>query len=115
MIDLGGNLFLGEPLPGQAFYSVGIRDAKNREKIGSTVLKLKNCAVSTSGDYERFVVIDGKKYGHIMDPADGLPCHREFSVTVTAPTAFQADYLSTTLYLRPELQLDFPDVRIYKQ
>ena len=115
VIDLGGNLYLGEPPPGKEFFSIGIRDAKNTAELGSTVLKLKNCAVSTSGDYERFVTIGGKRYGHIMDPSDGLPVHREFSVTVTAPTAVQADYLSTSYYLRPNLKKDLPEIRVYFQ
>ena len=115
VIDLGGNLFLGEPPQGKDFFSIGIKDAGNKGKLGNTVLKLKNCAVSTSGDYERFVVIDGRKYGHIMDPATGLPCHQEFSATVTAPTALQADYLSTAFYLRPQLNTGLRDIQVVFQ
>ena len=112
IIDLGGNLYLGEPPAGKEAFDIGIRDARNKEKLGTTILHLKNCAVSTSGDYERFVTIDGKRYGHIMDPMTGLPVHREFSVTVTAPTAVQADCLSTSYYLRPELPQNLPDIQV---
>ena len=115
VIDLGGNLYLGEPPPGKEYFFIGIKDAGNKEKLGNTVLKLKNCAVSTSGDYERFTVIDGRKYGHIMDTATGLPCHRDFSATVTAPTALQADYLSTAFYLRPQLNTGLRDIQVVFQ
>lgn len=115
VIDLGGNLYLGEPPPGKEFFSIGIKDAQKKNALGNTILKLKNCAVSTSGDYERFVVIDGKRYGHIMDPATGLPCHREFSATVTAPTALLADCLSTSYYLRPGISHGLADVQVVFQ
>lgn len=113
VIDLGGNLRLLQPPPGLKFYKVGIRDPRKRDQLTEEVLELVNTAVSTSGDYERFIEIAGKKYGHIMDPATGLPAHHDYSVTVTAPSALLADWLSTTLYLRPELAPEFPGVTIH--
>jgi thiamine biosynthesis lipoprotein ApbE len=64
-------------------------------------------AVATSGHYERFVTIDGVRYAHIMDPRTGCPVQGMAGVTVVAPTAAEADVLSTTLFiLGPEKGMD---------
>lgn len=98
LIDLGGNLFcLGLPA-GRDAWRVGVRDPLDRDRIFATV-GLVNRAVATSGAYERFVEIDGRRYGHIMNPATGRPAEGLLSVTVIARTATLADGLSTTLYV----------------
>ena len=117
IIDLGGNLRLMPlPPPGRLFYRVGIRDPRDRYSVLPEVIELRNAALSTSGDYERFVTIGGKRYGHIMDPVAGHPTQAENSVTVIAPSAMLADWLSTTLFLRPELaeraEREFPGVQV---
>lgn len=102
MIDLGGNLFcLGLP-EGRDAWRVGIRDPLDRDQLFATV-GLVNQAVATSGSYERFVEIDGRRYGHIMNPATGRPAEGLLSATVIARSATVADGLSTTLFvLGPE-------------
>ncbi len=63
------------------------------------VLRLRNRALGTSGGaFQRFEV-DGRTYGHILDPRTGLPADGPASLTVLAPTAAEADALSTALYL----------------
>lgn len=60
-------------------------------------------AVATSGDYERYFVQDSVRYHHILDPETGYPARGCISVTIMAPTAIQADALSTTVFvLGPE-------------
>ena len=62
-------------------------------------LRLRNRALGTSGGaFQRFE-IEGKTYGHILDPRTGQPADGPASVTVLAPTAAEADALSTALYL----------------
>jgi len=62
-------------------------------------LRLRNRALGTSGGaFQRFE-IDGRTYGHILDPRTGWPADGPASVTVLAPTAAEADALSTALYL----------------
>lgn len=117
VIDLGGNLRLMPlPPPGRLFYRIGIRNPRDRDAVLPEVLELRNAALSTSGDYERFVTIGGKRYGHIMDPVAGHPTQQENSVTVIAPSAMLADWLSTTLFLRPALaeraEQEFPGVQV---
>jgi thiamine biosynthesis lipoprotein len=56
-------------------------------------------AVVTSGDYERFVKLDGIRYSHIIDPRTGYPAHGLVSVTVFAPKAELADALATSIFV----------------
>lgn len=66
-------------------------------------IKLRNAAISTSGDLERFVEIDGKRYSHIVDPRTGLGVVRRGSATVIADDGATADALATACFvLGPE-------------
>ncbi len=118
VIDLGGNLkLLPQGPPGHSFYRVGIRDPRNRDEVLPEPMELRDAALSTSGDYERFVTIGGVRYGHIMDPATGMPTRSEYSVTVVAPSALLADWLSTAVFLRGEAlarraEQSFPGVEV---
>jgi thiamine biosynthesis lipoprotein len=56
-------------------------------------------AVATSGNYERFVMIDGTRYTHIIDPRTGHPVAGVAGVTVIGPSAAEADALSTALFV----------------
>ena len=101
--DLGGNLrLLPKPPPGQEAYRVGIRNPQKRSELLDDVLELCDVSLSTSGDYERFVTIGGRRYGHIMNPVTGLPTQDGGSVTVIAPSALLADWLSTAVFLGGE-------------
>lgn len=107
VIDLGGNLALLSPIPPEKSFKIAITDPADPEKIrilDKTLQSSGNCGVSTSGSYERFIIFDGKRYGHIIDPLTGTASSNRHAVTVIAPTAMDADWLSTTLYLRPDLQ-----------
>ena len=58
---------------------------------------LVNAAVSTPGDAEQYVEIDGKRYSHIVDPKTGVGVLGQFSVTVTARHCIDSDVLDTTV------------------
>lgn len=62
-------------------------------------LKVTNAYVSSSGDYERFFIKDGKRYCHIFDPATGRQPTGVMSVTVVGPDSMNADILSTALFV----------------
>ena len=102
MVNLGGNLGLLEPPPGESGWPVRLL-APDRTLSGP--IYLKNTAVSTSGDYERQILVGGERIGHIVDPRTGRPVHREYSVTAVAPDALRADILSTVFYLEPGTKL----------
>jgi thiamine biosynthesis lipoprotein len=77
-------------------WRVGIKDPDNKSSL-IDVVELSNTAVSTSGSYERYFLIDGAKYAHIIDPRSGYPAKGVLSATVIAPSAQFADFLSTAL------------------
>ena len=58
-------------------------------------MSITNMAVATSGNYEKFVIIDGKKYSHTIDPRTGLPVKGIKSVTIISPNAELSDALAT--------------------
>ena len=101
VIDLGGNLkFLG----GKNNYLVGIKHPSSPEKLsGKNFYAPPGSSVSTSGDYERNVVYDGKVFGHIIDPVSGYPPVGKYSATVCCSSAMRADWLSTAVFLRGKL------------
>ena len=98
MVDGSGEISCKGDQSGQQGWRVGVHDpsGKNGEEVLG-ILRLKDSAVSTSGNYERFYLIGGKKYSHIIDPRTGQPANRVVSATVVAPTAEEANAYSTPL------------------
>lgn len=94
-----GDIVVGDPPPGRAGWTVGIAPVDDPEARPSRFLALSNAAISTSGDAERFVVIDGQRFSHIVDPRTGLGVVSRCSVTVVAPDGATADSLATTVFL----------------
>lgn len=89
---------IGHPRPGDAWH-IGVRNPFNRDEIIGTLRLDSGMAVATSGNYERFVMIDGRRYTHIIDPRTGMPVAGMAGVTVIAPTAGETDGLSTGLFI----------------
>jgi len=79
-------------------WPVGIRDPLFPGEDFATLL-LKDRALSSSGSGVQSFRHEGKRYGHILDPRTGLPCEEMLSVTVIAPTAAEADALSTAFFV----------------
>lgn len=97
-VDAGGNQGVWGPGPGGSPWVFGIKHPREEgELLGGVTLE--EGAVSTSGDAERGFWHEGMRYGHIVDPHTGQPVRGMLSVTVVAPTAEEADALSTTLYV----------------
>lgn len=95
-IDAGGDIYCGGKYKKKKKWTVGVQDPRNKTKI-IDVLRIEDAAVTTSGNYERFISLNGKKYSHIIDPVTGYPQDGVISSTVIAPTAEKADALSTAL------------------
>lgn len=96
IVNAAGDLTLwGQQANGKA-WTVGIADPSQKETFFSS-LKLNNTSIATSGNYEKFVVIDGKRYSHTIDPKTGYPVSGIKSVTVITPNAELADAMTTPL------------------
>lgn len=80
-------------------WRVGIQDPRYPDDLGAlvTVVQLTDTAVSTSGNYRRFVEIEGKRYSHIVDPRTGRTAKNVPSVSVIGPDALTTDILGTAL------------------
>jgi len=99
LLDLGGNILASAktPAPGQPFL-VGIRDPCSPDRLAAT-LELQGACISTSGNYQRFRLIDGKKVGHLMDPRTGYPGDFWAGVTVRTPRGLHSDIFSTAVFI----------------
>lgn len=64
-----------------------------------STVHVRDAGLSTSGQYEKFVVLDGQRYGHIVDPRSGHPVADMLQTSVVAPTAEASDALSTALFV----------------
>ncbi|MCF6175668.1 MAG: FAD:protein FMN transferase [Victivallaceae bacterium] len=99
IINLAGNMYcFPEPFPRRKTYRIGIKNPQRKDKLCGYV-DLLNSSLATSGDYERYVTIQGKRYTHIMDVRTGKPVTGMLSVTVITPSACVADYLSTSIFI----------------
>jgi thiamine biosynthesis lipoprotein len=79
-------------------WSVGVRNPlRPNRRIGE--LRLKDRALATSGSGTQFFIHDARRYGHILDPRSGWPAEGVLSVSTLAPTAAEADALSTAFYV----------------
>ena len=97
MVDIGGDLrCFGMPANKAKHWLIGLQDPKSPEDI-VMVLNMDDRAVATSGDYQRFVVIDGQKHSHIKDPKTADSAQSLSSVSIIATTAMAADALATSV------------------
>jgi len=79
-------------------WKVAITNPMNKNKAFG-LLPMKEGAVVTSGNYEKYVIFDGKRYSHIIDPRTGYPTKGILSATVFAPKAELADALATSIFV----------------
>lgn len=99
LVDFGHDLRVrGEP-PETGPWRIGLEDPLDPGRCWGGV-DLRDRAVCSSGDYFRHALVDGKTYGHIIDPRSGFPVDNGCrSVTVIAPTCTEAGILSTTAFI----------------
>jgi thiamine biosynthesis lipoprotein len=98
MIQAGGDLYVSGHR-GDRPWRLGIRDPRGPADRTFAALELSNSTLSTSGDYERFFMADGRRYHHILDPDAGEPAHGSRSVTIVSTRAVLADGLSTGVFI----------------
>lgn len=83
---------------GNKKFKIALANPRNKNKY-ITMFELKNKAVSTSGDYERYFFVDGKKIVHIVDPRTGYPSENCISATIITNSATDADALATAIFV----------------
>ena len=102
MVDIGGDVrCFGMPAKGKDHWMVGLQDPNlpaNTPGLGLVLtLKITEGAIATSGDYQQFVIIDGKQYSHIIDRRTGTSSKGLSSVTIITDNATDADALATAV------------------
>ncbi len=100
LVDFGRDLRgLGAP-PGRPAWHIGLEDPQRPATPWASVALAGDRGIASSGDYVRGFVIDGRRYGHIIDPRTGWPVANDCrQVTVVAGTCLQAGVLSTTAFV----------------
>jgi FAD:protein FMN transferase len=94
IVNAAGDLSTWGMQPNGKAWTIGIADPEKSEHPFSA-LDITNMAIATSGNYEKFVMINGKKYSHTIDPKTGLPVTGIKSVSIISPNAELADALAT--------------------
>jgi FAD:protein FMN transferase len=106
LINFGGDVRALGAKPDGRPWQIGIQDPRQLDQCFAT-LSLSQGALATSGDYERFFELDGKRYCHILNPKTGMPVSYWRSVTVLAPLTSAAGATSTIAMLLEEQGLDY--------
>ena len=94
-IDAGGDIKIIGPKYGKLPWTIGIRDPFGSPSDAVDYVYLREGAIATSGDYERYFIENGIRYHHIFDPKTGYPARGARSVTVISKDAVLADVFAT--------------------
>ena len=98
IINASGDMNTWGTQPNGKEWTVAITNPLDKNKAFA-LLPVKNAAVVTSGNYEKYITFNGKQYAHIIDPRTGVPSTGIVSVTVFAPKAELADALATSIFV----------------
>jgi len=105
LVAIAGDIRAFGLKPDGSEWNVGIknpRQTSDKDEIMAKI-RLKDRAISTAGDYERFFILSGKKYHHILDPKTGYPAYKSISVSVVADTGALTDGFDNAVFvLGPE-------------
>ena len=111
LVNFGGDLAVTGPPQRQASWQIGREALQGPSALPSSLIQLQTGALATSGDTRRYLLKDGIRYGHILDPTTGWPvAGAPASITVAADTCVQAGMLCTLAMLRgPEAEAMLAD------
>ncbi|AIL47442.1 Thiamin biosynthesis lipoprotein ApbE [Elizabethkingia anophelis NUHP1] len=101
IIDASGDISTWGTQPDGKPWAIGINNPFNDHKMAA-ILYFKENSVTTSGSYEKYAEIHGKRYSHIMNPKTGYPSTGLTSVTITGPNATMANGFSTSVMVLGE-------------
>ena len=96
LVAASGDIAIGDPPPGEHGWKIGIAALDSTNATQQMIL-LRNAGVSTSGDAEQFIELDGVRYSHIVNPVTGLGLTNRIQDTVIGPNATTTDGLDTTV------------------
>ena len=97
LVAASGDIAVGDPPPGQVGWKIGIAVIDTHTNETTRTLLLHNCGISTSGDTEQFIEINGVRYSHILNPATGLGLTNRIQASVIAPDATTTDAAATAV------------------
>ena len=110
LINFGGDLVTTAPREDEAPWSVGRLVTGRDEAVA--LFELRRGAIATSGDAHRYLVRDGVRYSHVLDPRTGCPVPgAPHTVSVAAPTCIEAGMFSTLAMLHGEAAAEFLDAQ----
>lgn len=101
IVNLGGDIKIIGPHADGNPWRIGIRHPRRKEALLETLL-LYEGALASSGDYERCIIWDGVRYGHVLNPKTGWPVRRLASVSVVSDFCVIAGSASTIAMLKEE-------------
>ena len=97
LVAISGDLAFGDAPPGQAGWRIRIHDDDIGDPSIPPILRLANMAVSTSGNTEQHLDVDGRRYSHVIDPASRVGLLDDITVTVISRHGVDADGLDTAI------------------
>lgn len=108
LVNVGGEIVVIGRSPEKRSWRIGIKNPRGEGLIET--VEIEDLALSTSGDYEKFFMIENKRYPHIINPKTGYPALNFASVTIFAKSAAYADAIATAVAIMgPEKGLNFLD------
>lgn len=125
-INLGGDVRIVGPHPDGSPWVLGVSHPRQPNAVVASI-ELRTGALATSGDSERYMEVDGRRYCHILDPRTGWPVEHWQSVSVVGPACLAAGALTTIAMLKREGADDFlreqgvgfltidPEGRVYQE
>lgn len=115
LFEMGGEIVVGEAPPDKPGWLIELLSGSSTR--GLRAIYLTNTAISTSGDTEQYIIIDGQRYSHVIDPRTGQALKDRMLVTVLADDATTSDSLSTAASVMgpraAELLKAYPNVELF--
>lgn len=105
-VNLGGDIRVLGPKRPDTGWTLGVQHPR-QPGVMIAGIEMTSGALATSGDYERYMDVDGTRYCHILDPRSGWPAHRWQSVSVAAPVCLAAGAMTTIAMLKGAGAVDF--------
>lgn len=101
IVNMGGNIYVLGNHPTGKKWTVGIQDPFSSRGDITGSISVSNKSIVTSGIYERFMVVDGIKYHHLLNPKDGYPINNDIAgISIISEKSIDGDALSTSVFTK---------------